>query len=361
MKTIKNILLSLALTGTCIAHAQNKAAVMAIDTKGIILEPQQVSNLLRIELEKTGAYKVTDKYDQQGILDQKKIDFKTCLSKTCLVEAGKALAVDKVISGSVERFDEKILVTIRIIDVRNPDEEKTQVSEFRNLQPEIQQMLSITLNTILGLKNEEETSRRLTRPFDYEGALNNPGSSSLSLSGPRMGMTYLTGVDGKRIMDGKQTGGYDAFPVMSQFGYQFETQYLNHGNFQALVEVIPTITGIDQGFFIPSVTVLNGFRNNRNGLEFAFGPALGFAKKSSGYYENNVWHEEREWNSATPNPNAIVERLDRRGDVFLTSGFVFAVGKTFKSGALNIPVNAYVIPGKTGTRIGLSFGFNLKK
>lgn len=360
--TAKLFFLFLGVVSCIYTKAQNRAAVMQLDAKGIVLDPQQLSSLLRIELERTNVYQVMDKYDVEGILAQQKIETKDCFSKTCLVAAGKALGVDKVFSGSIERFDERLLVTLRVIDVKTGNIDKTQVDEFINAQPEIQQMIGITLRNMMGLKNDKETYRKLTQQFDYETAQKNPGSQKLPLSGPRMGMTFLSGSEGKRLTEGQQNGGYDAFPIMSQFGYQFETQYLSQGNFQAIVELIPTLTGIDQGFFLPSLTLLNGFRNSRNGLEFAFGPALGFVRRASGYYENNAWHMESEWDgSKGANPNPIVNRLDSRGDIELSSGFVFAVGKTFKSGALNIPVNLYVIPGRGGARVGLSFGFNLKK
>jgi hypothetical protein len=37
------------------------------------------------------------------------------------------------------------------------------------------------------------------------------------------------------------------------------------------------------------------------------------------------------------------------------------LGKTFRSGRLNIPVNAYVRPNyKSGSQFGISFGFNAR-
>jgi len=41
-------------------------------------------------------------------------------------------------------------------------------------------------------------------------------------------------------------------------------------------------------------------------------------------------------------------------------GMVFAFGRTFQSGRLNIPLNLYVAPRKSGTTIGLSLGFNIQ-
>lgn len=153
---------------------------------------------------------------------------------------------------------------------------------------------------------------------------------------------------------------------MFQFGYQFEKQYLNEGKIQALFEFIPMITGVDQGYFIPSFTILHGLRSNVNGWEFALGPTINFVTTSNGYYDqDNIWQLESTWtnnpdNSGKPNPFEIKSRVDSRGDYALHSSFVFAVGRTFKSGKLNIPVNIFAIPGKHGARFGVSFGFNAK-
>ena len=161
----------------------------------------------------------------------------------------------------------------------------------------------------------------------------------------------------------KSEGGYNSFPALFQFGYQFEVQYLNEGNIQGLFEVIPMITGVEQGLFIPSMTVLHGLRNNKNGLEIAFGPTVSVTRYAEGYFIGDQWFLSQEWRSANgePNPNEIVSRLDSRGRIQFSTGFVVAAGFTLKSGKLNIPVNAYVIPSKGNFRVGVSFGFNVRR
>ena len=253
-----------------------------------------------------------------------------------------------MLAGSVELYGESVVVTFRIIDLGTEQVEKTQVMEFLNLRNHVQMMIGMTLRTMLGLETDQELMTKLTKKFDYDNALNNPEADRLNLSGPRMGITLLSGQTAEIYKDKKSLGGFDAMPVMFQFGYQFEVKYLNEGNFQALFEFIPIVTGLDQGFFIPSINVLNGLRHNVNGLEFAFGPNVTISKKADGYYDdNNVWHLESEWdNTEEENPYEIESRLDSRGDPAIVTGFVFAMGKTFKSGRLNIPVNAFFIPGK---------------
>jgi len=121
-------------------------------------------------------------------------------------------------------------------------------------------------------------------------------------------------------------------------------------------------TGLDQGILIPSFTILNGLRNNKNGFEFAFGPTVNLIRQAKGFYD-----ESGNWTLASDIDDELMEgttyfeeRLDSRGIFDISTGFVFAVGKSFRSGRLNIPVNMYVVPNKDGARIGLSFGYNAK-
>lgn len=173
------------------------------------------------------------------------------------------------------------------------------------------------------------------------------------------------------------------YPITSQIGWQQEYQYLSAGNFQALIEGVVMIGGLESGRFIPSFTFLNGFRESKNGWEFAFGPTFRFVQKADGFFDNEndlgagkgKWHLENEWNSShpnlvdtikgtpvlRPNTNGIESQIDSRGSIALSTGFLIAVGKTFKSGYLNIPVNVYISPRKEGTIIGASFGFNVSK
>jgi hypothetical protein len=177
-----------------------------------------------------------------------------------------------------------------------------------------------------------------------------------------MGFTVFTGETAARLKESRSVGGFEAEQTMFQFGYQFEKQYLNEGNFQALFEFIPMMTGLDQGLFIPSFTLMNGLRNNKNGWEFAFGPTFSFVTKSRGFYDpnnNNQWTLVKDTIQA-PEGVDVITRLDNRGDLAIQAGFIFAAGKTFKSGKLNIPVNAFIIPNNKGLRFGVSFGFNAR-
>src|SRR5690606_36706794 len=112
------------------------------------------------------------------------------------------------------------------------------------------------------------------------------------------------------------------------------------GNTHALVEFLPTLSGLEQGILMPALNILLGVRNSRTGLEFAMG-------------YNMIVGKNKYFNESTSEYNYKVA---------LNSGLLFAIGKTFKSGRLNFPVNVYYIPGKYDThRFGVTSGFKIPR
>jgi len=360
------------------AQLRETVAVLNIDTKGVILDPESMGYLVRLELEKTGVYNVMDKYDIADIVEQNKLDISRCYSKSCLMEVGKSLGVRKMVTGRAERFGEKIVITLRLINVQTGEISNSDATEYLNLPIEIQKMVEISVKNLLGIDNDLTKVNLLVA---YDLPINSP-MTTLKLNGPRMGISYISDKAGERLQAPRTEGGYDMYPITTQFGYQWETQYLSSGDFQALFECVALIGGLESGQLVPSVALLNGFRDNKTGLEFAFGPVVKIVKTSNGYYENTLgngnpgdgkWHQNKEWaqdtinwiegdaNNFVENPNTIFTLPDSRGATKLTANLVLAIGRTFKSGYLNVPINLYVIPKKNATIYGMSIGFNISQ
>jgi hypothetical protein len=238
------------------------------------------------------------------------------------------------------------------------------VREFLNIPEKANTMISICVNELLDLPNDGLIVNSLSNRDSYESAVNNPYYQTLSLSGPRMGYTFFTGDMAKTIRAPKSQGGYEGLPAFFQMGYQFEKQYLNEGKWQALFEFIPIVSGLDQGLFIPSFTILNGIRNNKNGLEFAIGPSMNITRETDAYLIGNKWVRQQDLD---PNDPILLDGLDTkevmdsRGTVDLQTYVVLAAGYSLKSGKLNIPINVFVVPSKDNLRYGFSFGFNVRK
>ena len=138
-------------------------------------------------------------------------------------------------------------------------------------------------------------------------------SSVAELSGPRVGMTYLS--------SGK-TQSYIDSPMISQYGWQFETKFASGEGVQGLVEWVVLAGGMEKGLFLPSISSLVGLRNAA-GYEFAMGPNLSLSGIS----------------------------------------YVLAAGKNFRIGELNVPVNLSWVPehDDSSHRVSMTVGFNMRR
>ena len=342
--------------------------ILTIDSKGLSADPISLGNLARIELQKIAEFEVIDRYDMEELLTTTDIDFQHCYSKTCLVKAGKVLGAEKLVTGYVEKFGEKIMIILRIINVETNSIEKTIVNEYVNYEQEVQKMLEVSINNIF----DRENNPALVHGLAYTSTVLAVKPVKQLNNGPRVGFAYIWGDAADRMMAPRSQGGYDMYPMISQIGYQQEFQYLSSGNFQALIEVLFLASGMEQSLFIPNLVLMNGFRHKKSGLEIAFGPSLGIRRMAEGYYAtqeggDQQWHLAREWDAVDAegkvisNPNELQTLIDSRGDYSFFSRWVWAVGKTFRSGNLNIPINIYATPLKNNLQVGLSVGFNIQK
>ena len=163
------------------------------------------------------------------VIKANNIDLNNCYSKTCLIETGKLLKAEKMMSGSVERFGEKIVISLRIIDVATGNIDKANATEYLNL-PELQKMIGISVKKMVGIEPDPMMTKLL---IDYDVPVESP-KNTLKLNGPRMGFAATVG-DAYGIITGndKSKGEFGMFPATFQFGWQQEFQYISAGNFQA--------------------------------------------------------------------------------------------------------------------------------
>jgi hypothetical protein len=361
MKTLINSLLCICvlfMSSIMLAQEKKTIAIISIDTKGLEVDNETMASIIRLELEKINKFEVLDKYDVNDMLEANQIDPSTCFGKNAVVRAGEVLNANLMLTGSAELFGEKIIMILKLVDIKGKRIETTSVMEYLDVQNEIQTMAMISLNELLGIPNDPHLVDLL---INYNLPITT-AKTTVKLNGPRMGAAFTTGTTGERMRDPRDEGGYNMFPVSSMFGYQFEQQYLSSGDFQALIEVIPAVNGLESGTLIPSISVLNGFRFNNSGLELGLGPVFRVIKRSEGFYQDGHWYRLRDISeNAIPSDADIELSLDNEGDFEASVGLIVAVGKTFRSGYLNIPVNIYCSPRKDGSVFGMTFGFNTSK
>jgi hypothetical protein len=371
---------TLLLLTTCLIGMMSQAqtekmptiAVANPNVNGLTLKPESVAKMMRLETIKLNKYKVYDEYDMADVMKAKE-EFRTnCYGQNCLIKLGTELNVDYVMCGSIDGLGNKIALTIKIVDVKNQTLYKSAVKEFDNQETEIQRMLEIVLYEMHGFTVDKVIADRLT--FKNEPITSN-NIGKINNSGPRIGGAALVGSLAEFANRPTSQGGLDIAPFVSMIGYQFEGQYVGTENFSALVEGIVNVSGLEQGKFLPSFTLMNGFRFGKSGWEFAFGPRLSVKHTSNGFFDedalyssNKQYFSESDWNKySLNNPVTLDERytfeetLDMRGGAKLSTSFVIAFGRTFQAGSLNVPVNVFYTSQKGGGFAGINVGFNVQK
>ena len=144
-----------------------------------------------------------------------------------------------------------------------------------------------------------------------------PVGDPVKLSGPRFGLTLLSDGVVRKLRDEDDV---DVNSLVSQFGWQFEKRFETGSALTPVTEWVFLLGGLEQGTVLPSLSWLVGLRT-RTGVEFGVGPNL------------------------TP----------------VGAALAVAAGMTFRSGALNVPLNVAVVPSKAGVRVSLLTGFNMRR
>lgn len=378
MKT-RILTFAILIAGTLTSRAQTNPtiAVASPAIQGLTTSPKMAVKLINMELVKIAKYNVYDEYDVSEILKNNPQYQTECYGLTCLSALGKTLKVDFILSGSLDKIGNKIVISLKTIDISTSTIQKTIFKEFDNQEIELQRMIEITLKEMNGISVPKETSDQLS--FKNEVITSN-NLGRINNSGPRIGYAYLSGSLYEFARRDEDQGGLGIAPSLSMIGYQFEKQYVGTENFSALFETVVNISGLEQSSFIPTISLMNGFRFGKGGWEFAFGPSFGIQKTSKGFFDmenkygkgvNHYWtQQEYTYNYMNLNPDFTsipdpqynyTTNLDKRGNASLSTRWVMAFGRTFRAGALNIPVNVFYSSVKKGNMVGVSVGFNVIK
>ena len=386
MKKTLLILTMIAFGSSANAQANSSIAIANPNVDGLYATPDMCAKMIRLELSKLNKYSVYDVFDMQEVYEQD-ASYKSCLSKTCLVEFGQKLGVDYMITGSYDLLGNKIAISLKMIDVNSNRVYKSGLKEFTNQEKELQRMTEVLLKEMLEIPVNKELEDQLK--FDHD-IITKSNVGKVSNSGPRVGFGVMTGSFYEYANRSSKQGGLDIFPAVSMIGYQLEAQYVGTDNFSALAEFILNVNGLEQGKFIPTLSILNGFRFGKAGWEFAFGPGFTLSKTSTGTFIDDIYTTNNEWSddwasqhvwdqssgmneyeslyahmqddAYTDVLDSMEETLDFRSeDIKGAFMFVMAFGRTFRAGALNIPVNIFYSSRGKGGLAGINVGFNVTK
>jgi len=227
-----------------------------------------------------------------------------------------------------------------ILTYKNGTETKVKVTEVTSSEVKFKKfdnidgpLYSILKTDLFMIKYENGTKEVFSTQTNAEGILSQTaggpidvGYDRLHFNGPRVGITFIGDGSSKQQLEEK---GYS--PVISQFGWQFETRiFTTPTGLSGLVEWVLLVGGIEKGIFLPISSMLLGVRGKK-GFEFGLGPNLSVS----------------------------------------SFGMVLAAGSSFKSGKMIFPITLAIVPSvknswysdsgereATGIRVSLLIGFN---
>jgi len=338
--------------------AKETIAIINFDVIGSNYKESQYISMVTSEIRKLDTMDVVDKYTVAELVEARVLPDIKCFGVKCISDLGKELDVDYALTGSAELTGEKLSIHLRMIDPKTQKVVESDYAEYLFDNEYIWKFMEMSVKSLFKQKVRLDD----LAVFDFDRAKNaeleGPRIKPYNLSGPRFGVSYMTGIN-KDILISNGEGGFGKNPAMTVIGYQYEKSYLYTGAVQAVFQTNFSLTGLDQQMAIPSFSLLNGFRSSKYGWEVGFGPVFRFKKIKQGY-EN----ESGEWITKDQAPEytgVFNGRLDSRGKNVLQPGWIWAVGKTFKAGNMNIPFNLYTIPDNDGWLFGFSFGYALHK
>lgn len=358
----KSAMLVSILSGTTVfAQTATKPilGVTYVDVQNVELSQSEITTMVRMETEKIGKFEVVDRYEIDNFYRTATIEKTNCVSKTCVIKAGKELKLDYVVSGTVEKIGRMLAISFRQYNVKTEALEASIVKNYIYQPLEMTTLLRFAVQGLFGDTTVTEIEKLYLFEKQESDLVEKPNVRKLNLSGPRFGVSMLTEQNANIFKNSKSDGGFDGMPFLTQFGYHTEKRYMNSGEMMALVEFVGMVGGMEQQKFIPSFSIVNGFRFKKSKIEFGFGPMFTVQRKADGFYRDGQWHLKSD---LLENETAsISSRLDSRGAPQITSNWIFAVGRTFTSGSLNMPVNLYAIPNKDGWQFGVSMGWSVEK
>lgn len=344
-------------------NAQNPTMIIGgIEVKGFSYSEDILRSVIYKDIVNSGKYIVNDRYDVAEKMGADKI--KDCLGKECLVKIGKELNADYALSASYDGLGDRILVSMKIVDVNTGQVTQNVIEQFENQVRELNRITDVMIEKLIMGTTTQSTAVNL---IFKEGPTATPGLGKLNNNGPRIGVAVPTGETLDFLSRSTNDGGLGSgqIPLLFNFGYQLEKQYAGSEKFSGLFEFIGNVSGLERARPVPSVAILHGVRFGKGAWEIALGPSITMRKELTGTtdYNDKFYTFSQLSNMGVANPENFnyFTRLDDNGVTYISSNFVVGIGRTFRPGALNVPVNAYASMSKYGTTYGLSMGINITK
>ncbi len=136
---------------------EKNIAVFNLDARGVSdIEAKAITDRLRIELQKSGEYRLLERDMMNMILEEQSFQLSgACSEASCLVEVGQLLAVNKIVGGSVTKIGSLFTIEVRIVDVETGEIFKNVIEDYNGpIENVLLKTTKIIANKLLGQSGE---------------------------------------------------------------------------------------------------------------------------------------------------------------------------------------------------------------
>lgn len=153
------------------AVAEMSVSIALKDLRGSGVDPatqQMISERLRLELFRSGYYKVMERSQMDAILKEQKLSLSgLCDDNSCDIELGRILSVEKLVVGHVGKIDSLFLLSIRLIDIETA--EVVSVADV-DVEGSLQKLFSVGIpalvNELMGVQEVSLLGKIVVSPLE---------------------------------------------------------------------------------------------------------------------------------------------------------------------------------------------------
>jgi len=216
------VLCLLILVSISCVYAQNAKqtiAVLELNPTGIApADAQFLTDRLRSELFKTGAFQVVERDKMNAILQEQGFQRTGCTTVECAVEIGQLLNVKIIVAGSIGKIEELYSISLRMIDVQSGMIIKTATQDYHG---KLSQVLTDVIPQIASDLAKEEQKSAIEKVDTEKKEAGTKGQTSKKFGVQfKAGMAFL----------GYTKDANDAIARAANPEY-FPDRYSNHSNF----------------------------------------------------------------------------------------------------------------------------------
>jgi hypothetical protein len=180
-----------------------------------------VSDLVRSEMIKTGAFTMIERSQMDEILKEQGLQMSGCTDTSCAVKVGRLISAKKILVGEVTGIGESIVTTIRILDVEKGTAEFAATEKSPSIDDLDKAAKNITLELYASMKGG--------LALDLEDLIITEKGYYLRSIVPGWGQIYVV----------KRVHGYAALGASTAAGGFFLYSYINYVNRKSDYENLP--------------------------------------------------------------------------------------------------------------------------